>query len=255
MSETNKIQNEEELWDLLSEPVTTEPKADKPKAPKFLRPESKAEAPAKPEPVVKAEPAVEAEPIVEAVPAVKAEPVEKAEPAPKSGRKIDGFFVACMAGVAAVSVAATLIVSSMLGGSSSDPGASPQNPVAGDTSITQSDPAYATDLELENAELRAQLEQQKEQIKDLQSDLITLMGSEEFFATASTDPSEGNEVLDAQMQALETFAQLQEAYADFDRAKLEELIPQMDEQLEYLTPDMLNNYYLILEYVEQPSNG
>ena len=34
-----------------------------------------------------------------------------------------------------------------------------------------------------------------------------------------------------------------------------ELIPQMDERLSYLSSDALNNYYKILEYVEQPSNG
>ena len=66
---------------------------------------------------------------------------------------------------------------------------------------------------------------------------------------------ENTSAVDAQMQALETFTAIQEAYADFDRAKLEELIPQMDSQRSYLTPEMLNNYYLILEYVEQPSNG
>lgn len=245
MSENNNIQNEEELWDLLSEPVTTEPKADKPK---LFRSEPK-EAPAP-----KAEPVVETAPVAAAEPAVKAEPTPAAE-APKPAKKQGGLFVACMAGVAAVSVAATLIVTSMFGGGNSTPGASVQDPAKGDSSITGTDSTYIADLERENAELRAQLEQQKEQIKDLQSDLITLMGSEEFFATASTDPSENNEVLTAQMQALDTFTQIQEAYADFDREKLEELIPQMDEQLEYLTPDMLNNYYLILEYVEQPSNG
>lgn len=246
MSENNKIQNEEELWDLLSEPVVTEPKAAKPK---LFKSEPK-EAPAP-----KAEPVAESEPEVKAAPVVKAEPAPAAEPV-KSGKKIDGFFLACMAGVAAVSVAATLIVSSMLGGGSSTPGASVQDPIQGDTSISGTESTYVADLERENAELRAQLEQQKEQIKDLQSDLLTLMGSEDYLANAATDPNNGEgEVQDAQLKALDTFAAIQEAYADFDREKLEELIPQMDEQLSYLTPEMLNNYYLILEYVEQPSNG
>ena len=220
MSENNNMQNEQELWDVLSEPVTTESKAAKaPKSEgKFLKPEPK--------------PAPAADPV----------PAE-----PKAGRKLDGFFVACMAGVAAVSVAATLIVSSMLGGNSGVPAGSP---VSGETVS-----AAATELERENAELRAQLELQKEQIKDLQSDLMTLMGSEEYLSTVSTDPNESNEVLEAQVKALDTLAQIQEAYADFDREKLEELIPQMDAQLSYLTPEALNNYYLILEYVEQPSNG
>lgn len=224
MSENNNMQNEQELWDVLSEPVTTEPKAAKaPKSEgKFLKTEPKPAPAAKPESV----------------------PAE-----PRAGRKVDGFFMACMAGVAAVSVAATLIVSSMVGGGST-PAPSAKDPVADETAS-----AIVAELELENAELRAKLEQQKEQIKDLQSDLMTLMGSEEYLSTISTDPNESNEVLDAQVKALDTLAQIQEAYADFDREKLEELIPQMDAQLSYLTPEALNNYYLILEYVEQPSNG
>ena len=119
---------------------------------------------------------------------------------------------------------------------------------------TLSDSAYAAELEAlkkENAELQARLEQQKLQIKELQDDLLALMGSEEYMAAA--DPS--GEDTDARIQALDTFAAISEAYADFDREKLEELIPKMDEQLAYLTPEMLNNYYMILEYVEQPSNG
>ena len=210
MSENN-IPNEQELWDVLNEPVTAEPKAAK--AAKPVKSEAKFAAPGK-------------------------------------AKKLDGFFLACMAGVAAVSVAATLIVSSMLGG-----GSSPAPTGKGDPAVGETVSAVVEELERENAELRAKLEQQKEQIKDLQSDLMTLMGSEEYLATLSTDPNESNEVLDAQVKALDTLAQIQEAYADFDREKLEELIPQMDAQLSYLTPEALNNYYLILEYVEQPSNG
>ena len=233
MSEENKIQNEEELWDLLSEPVTTDSKPQKASRaePKFAQPRTvRASAPA-------------------AAPTAPA-------PAPTSApaaRKVDGFFLTCMAGVAAVSIAATLVVSSMFGsGAASTPG-NPvvQDPVAGETISS----AALDALELENAELRAQLEQQKKQIKDLQADLLKLMGSEDYLATAPSNPGESNEVVDAQVEAYEIFAQIQEAYADFDREKLEELIPQMDERLSYLSSDALNSYYLILEYVEQPSNG
>ena len=34
-----------------------------------------------------------------------------------------------------------------------------------------------------------------------------------------------------------------------------ELIPELDTRLTYLSTDALNEYYLILEYVEMPSNG
>ena len=219
MSENN-IHNEDELWAQLSSDKPIEPKAEKPKA------EPKASKPV-PE---------------------------------KTPRKIDGFFVACMAGVAAVSVALTLLVTGMGGTKSPAPAVDTPN-------ATES--AIVAELERENATLRAQLEQQKEQVKDLQNDLLNLMGQEDYLSstvgdtvtdqtgeTAETgENADTHDIRDAQLAALETFAQIQEAYADFDRARLEELIPQMDTQLAYLSSEALNNYYLILEYVEQPSNG
>lgn len=203
MSE-NKIHNEDELWSTLSGEA---PKAE-------AKPEAKSEP----------------------------KPVKEAKAAAPKGR-IDGFFLGCMAGVAAVSVAATLAVSGMTGGSTPAQTGKPGSNEA------------ATALELENAELRAQLELQKTQIKNLQEDLMDLMGSEAFLATVPSDPEQSNEVLDAQREAYDIYTQIQAAYADFDREKLEELIPEMDKRLNYLSNDALNNYYLILEYVEQPSNG
>lgn len=212
-NEKNNIPNEDELWDVLSGNVKSEPVA-----------EAAPEAP-------KAE-----------IPAAKQEKQEK--PA-KSGKRIDGFFLGCMAGVAAVSVAATLLVSGMLGGNSSTPAGSAGGAVDHESAA----------LEQENAELKAQLELQRQQILDLQTTLMDQMGAEEFLANAATDPSGSNEVLDAQVEAYEILAQIQTAYANFDRDKLEELIPEMDARLQYLSADALTTYYQILEYAEQPSNG
>ena len=208
MSE-NKIQNEEELWNVLSEEVSAEKKSE-PKAPKT---EGRFDKPN----------------------------------APKKGR-VDGFFLACMAGVAAVSVAVTLLLS----GGGSAPSAPAKNPAA----TGKDESSVVAQLELENAELRAQLDLQKKQIKDLQNNMMNLVGSEEYLATAPTGSDEGaNEVLDAQLEAYQIFAQIQEAFADFDREKLEELIPEMDKRISYLSSDALSSYYMILEYAEQPSNG
>ena len=212
MSE-NKIQNENELWDVLNGEAKAEAKpgsAASKTGPKFSQNE------------------------------------------PPKGR-VDGFFLACMAGVAAVSVAATLVIGGMVGGE--------KPPVAQDPVSTGAPAAEGTDLqrlqdlELENAVLRAQLEEQKKQVKDLQANLLELMGSEEYLATAPSDPDQSNEVVDAQVEAYELFAQIQAAYADFDREKLEELIPEMDKRVSYLSSEALYSYYMILEYVEQPSNG
>ena len=219
MSENN-VQNEQELWDLLSEGASAEPKA---------------------EPARKAGPRF-----------AKPEPVKAASPAPaKLGRKLDGFFFACMAGVAAVSVAATLLIGGMTGGEK----------VYGGANVPEGDSMSAVmeqqleDLKLENAELRAQLDLQKQQIQKLQAEVLDLSGGTAELPTMSTDPNEQDELVNAQIEAYDIFNRIKAAYADFDRETLEELIPEMDKRISYLSSDAMNEYYLILEYVEMPSNG
>ena len=256
MSDENRLQTEEELWDVLSEPVVAEGKA-KP-APK-----------AKPVP----KPRTEGRFARSGTAEFKAD--EAAAPAPqKEGRKLDGFFFACMAGVATVSVAATLILGGIFG---SEKPASPiknNTPIETKPGITdefiapevedpvvevpdEADPSAQlleelAQLRLENAELQAQLAQQKQQVANLQADLMALKGGD----TSISAPSGGDgEQVDVQAEAYNIFNQIKKAYEDFDRAKLEELIPQMDQRVNYLSSEDLNEYYLILEYVEQPSNG
>ena len=179
-----------------------------------------------------------------------AEPVKEAA-AVKAGRKLDGFFFACMAGVAAVSVAATLVIGGMLGGEKVYGGANVPDGDGINAVLEQ----QAEELKLENAELRAQLELQKEQIKTLQAELLDLSGGDAELPTMSTDPNEQDELMAQQLEAYDIFHQIKAAYADFDREKLEELIPEMDKRISFLGTDAMNEYYLILEYVEMPSNG
>ena len=196
MSENN-VQNEQELWDVLSEPVTAEPKT---------------------------EPARKAAPKSKEGRFAKPGPMKEVAPAPKQeGRKLDGFFFTCMAGVAAVSVVATLVIGGMTG-------------------TTDAPSADVSALTQENTELRQQLALQRQQIQDLRAELMDLTGSTEGLP-------------DDTAEAYDIFHQIQAAYEDFDRAKLESLIPEMDKRLEYLSSDALYEYYQILEYVEQPSNG
>ena len=179
-----------------------------------------------------------------------AEPVKEAAPV-KAGRKLDGFFFACMAGVAAVSVAATLVIGGMLGGEKVYGGANVPDGEGINAVLEQ----QAEELKLENAELRAQLELQKEQIKTLQAELLDLSGGDAELPTMSTDPNEQDELMAQQLEAYDIFHQIKAAYADFDREKLDELIPEMDKRISFLGTDAMNEYYLILEYVEMPSNG
>ena len=225
MSE-NKPQSEQELWDVLSEPVTTEPKAEPVKKPD---PKNKEGRFAKPGPMKEVEPV-------------------------KEGRKLDGFFFACMAGVAAVSVAATLALGGMLG-DKSPAGEQVPGPLETNPPIVETTGDRIAELELQNAELRAQVELQKEQIKKLQADLLDLSAGSDQLPTISTEPGADNELVTAQLEAYDIFNQIKAAYTDFDRETLEQLIPEMDKRLSYLSADALNEYYLILEYVEMPSNG
>ena len=179
-----------------------------------------------------------------------AEPVKEAA-AVKAGRKLDGFFFACMAGVAAVSVAATLVIGGMLGGEKVYGGANVPDGDGINAVLEQ----QAEELKLENAELRAQLELQKEQIKTLQAELLDLSGGDAELPTMSTDTNEQDELMAQQLEAYDIFHQIKAAYADFDREKMEELIPEMDKRISFLGTDAMNEYYLILEYVEMPSNG
>ena len=224
MSENN-IQNEQELWDVLD-----------------------GKAPAEPATAPKAEPR-----------AVKSEAKFAKADAPKG--KVDSFFLTCMAGVAAVSVAATLLVTSLVGGepAKTNPVSNETTPAVGGETVSgesSSDSDLVAALELENSDLRAQVEAQKEQIKKLQAELLDLTGGEET-PVLSTGDGETNELTGEQVMVYELFKEIQTAYADFDREKLEELIPQMDQYISkgYLSNDALYEYYMILEYVESPSNG
>ena len=226
MSE-NKIPNEEELWSVLDGTAAPEAKPE----PKSAKAEAKF---AKPD-------------------------------APKG--KVDSFFLTCMAGVAAVSVAVTLLVTSLVGDEPSKPGYSATEPnpgisgevdpgVSGEVGpVIEGDNELLSALEQENTELRAQVEAQKDQIKKLQAELLDLSAGAEEMPTLPEDAD--SEMANEQVKAYELFNQIKEAYADFDRAKLEELIPQMDQYVgkDYLSNDALYEYYMILEYVEQPSNG
>lgn len=229
----NNITNEQDLWDVLNEPVSTESKKTKSESKPASRPKTGPKF-------------------------AKPGPVQEPTPAPAgSGRRFDGIFFACMAGVAAVSVAATLVIGGMLGGDKT-PAPVEKNPPATTAPAVQTMPsapsapsvssADVSALEQENAELRQQVELQKQQIQDLRAQLLDLGGTAGEGTADSSEP-------DPQAEAYEIFRQIQQAYDEFDREALEKLIPEMDNRLSYLSAEALSEYYLILEYVEQPSNG
>ena len=232
MSEQDRIPSEQELWDLLTDPIEVaakpEPKAPRPKSgPRFAK-----EAPVKDVPPV---------------------PIRQ---------KPDSYFYACMAAVAAVSVAVTLLLTSLPGGGKApgpvrkDPVIEPTAPAEGEI-LTDDVSGLLAELELENEQLREQVQLQSQQIRDLQAQLLEQGGTTQqpSGSTSMSDPASGTTEQSDQQKAYEIFDQIKAAYTDFDRARLEELIPQMDGLVNYLSSEAMNEYYLILEYMEQPSNG
>ena len=166
--------------------------------------------------------------------------------------RIDGFFLGCMAGVAAVSVAATLMITGMTGGNTGAGGETIYGganvPTGGEIIAVLEEQTEA--LKKENNSLKAQIELQKKQIISLQAELIDLTGE-----ATMPELEGGDEVLSEQRTAYDILNQIKAAYNDFDRDALEKLIPEMDKRLNYLSEDALQEYYTILEYVEMPSNG
>ena len=59
--------------------------------------------------------------------------------------------------------------------------------------------------------------------------MLDLSAGSEEMPTLATDPDGDNELVNEQLEAYEIFNQIKEAYTDFDRAKLEELVPEMSE--------------------------
>ena len=158
--------------------------------------------------------------------------------------RIDGFFLGCMAGVAAISVAATLAIGGMTGGESEKIYGGAEVPT-GEAMVSVLE-EQAEALKLENADLKNMIDLQKQQILALQAQILDLSGGEAEL------PTDGDtQVIDA----YDLLNRIKAAYQDFDRETLEELIPQLDQQLNYLGEDALIEYYTILEYVEQLSNG
>lgn len=136
--------------------------------------------------------------------------------------------------VAVVSVAATLTVSNLLG----------------DTGDSVDMSARVQELESENAALTQQVESLTSQVTQLQNYIVSISDPADPDASAAL----GEEYADKQAEAKRLFTEIQAAYGEFDREKLEELCPQLNKLLEYMDSADLQNYYLILEYMEQPSN-
>lgn len=117
------------------------------------------------------------------------------------------------------------------------------------------------ELEQENAGLQEQNQEFQEQILLQQEtmDGLNLMISE---MSNSLEYVEGNQIVNAddemiarRMKAYETLVKAQAAFIDYDEAVLEAAVKELGENLDLLSPDAINAYYMVIEYMEQPYLG
>lgn len=116
-------------------------------------------------------------------------------------------------------------------------------------------------LEEENnalKEVKAELEQE---ILDQQEmmDGLNLMIDE---MSNSLEYVEGNQYVDAdaeliarKMNTYELLVKAQAAFIDYDEAELEAAMAELGENLDLLSQDAINAYYMVIEYMEQPYLG
>lgn len=229
--------NEQELWDLLQDHEETE-----------LSKPAKKKTPAK-KPAEKEAP--------------KQSPVESAEAEPKprtviteKRKKALVWYLVGLFGIAFVVVLISLILK----------GNGNQNPIpdsTGDQSAQVQD-LYdrINELEDENNTLKAEKEALEQEVLEQQEmmDGLNLMIDEmsnslEYVEGNNLFADENAEKLARTMAAYETLVRAQAAFIDYDEAVLEAAMAELGENLDLLSQDAINAYYMVIEYMEQPYLG
>ncbi len=109
-------------------------------------------------------------------------------------------------------------------------------------------------LKEENAELEQEVLDQQEMMDGLNLMIDEMSNSLEYV--------EGNQYVDAdaeliarKMNTYELLVKAQAAFIDYDEAVLEAAITELGENLDLLSQDAINAYYMVIEYMEQPYLG
>lgn len=144
-------------------------------------------------------------------------------------------------------------------------GGSGQNPVPDSTGEPSAQVQELYDrinaLEDENAALKEEKADLEQEILDQQEmmDGLNLMIDE---MSNSLEYVEGNQYVDAdaeliarKMNTYELLVKAQAAFIDYDEAELEAAMDELAENLDLLSQDAINAYYMVIEYMEQPYLG
>jgi len=218
--------NEQELWDLLKDHEETDlPKPEKKK------------------------------------PVKKTEPVEEEKPKTVITERRKKALVWYLVGLFGIAFLVVLLSLFLRGGD----GQTPSTDSTGDNSaqVQQMQELYdrINELEDKNAELQALNRDQQKKILEQQEmmDGLNLMIDE---LSNSLEYVEGSQYMDADAQAIarkisayETLVKAQAAFIDYDEAALEKAMGELGENLDLLSQEAINAYYMITEYMEQPYLG
>ena len=110
------------------------------------------------------------------------------------------------------------------------------------------------DLQAQNRELQKQVLEQQEMMDGLNLMIDEMSNSLEYV--------EGSQYMDADAEQIarkihvyETLVRAQAAFIDYDEEVLEAAMAEVGENLDLLSQDAVNAYYMVIEYMEQPYLG
>lgn len=111
------------------------------------------------------------------------------------------------------------------------------------------------ELTQENKELAEQILEQQLMMDGLNTMIDELTESLEYVEGNALYQDENAEKLARTMTAYQTLVRAQNAFIDYDEAVLEEAMKDLEDDLDLLTQEALNAYFMVIEYMEQPSLG
>lgn len=228
MSTENEL-NENELWELLKEPIETETKPEPKKSRKKEEPQEE-----KPKTVI----------------------TEKR-------KKALVWYLAGLFGIAFIVV----LISLFFRGNPGNP--SSTTPAGEDAAQVQElyDRINALEeennelkaekatLETENQELLDELMEQQEMMDNLKILNDELSASIEYVEGSALYSDENSELRAKTMKAYELLTRAQNAFIDYNEEVLNASLLELEEYLDLLSQEALNAYFMVIEYMEQPYLG
>lgn len=169
------------------------------------------------------------------------------------------WYLVGLFGIAFVVVLLSLFLN---GSGSQNPGSTDSpNTTGGNSAQVQELYDRINELEDKNAELQSENRELQKQVLDQQEmmDGLNLMIDD---LSSSLEYVEGSQYINGdaeqiarKIQAYETLVKAQAAFIDYDEAELEAAMAELGENLDLLSQDAINAYYMVTEYMEQPYLG